>query len=77
MGNVPVLNAWNGPPLRRIVWSPRCYLVPWDDGTLLVGATLEQAGFDERTTVAGVRDLLDAACEIAPVKSEKYESVVM
>ena len=32
----------------------------------LVGATLEQAGFDERTTVAGVRDLLDAACEIAP-----------
>jgi glycine oxidase len=58
--------AWNGPPLRRIVWSPRCYLVPWDDGTLLVGATLEQAGFDERTTVAGVRDLLDAACEIAP-----------
>ena len=58
--------AWNGPPLRRVVWSPRCYLVPWGDGTLLVGATLEQAGFDERATVAGVRDLLDAACEIAP-----------
>jgi glycine oxidase len=58
--------AWRGPPLRRVVWSPRCYLVPWGDGTLLVGATLEQAGFDERATVAGVRDLLDAACEIAP-----------
>jgi glycine oxidase len=58
--------AWNGVPLRRVVWSPRCYLVPLGDGTLLVGATLEQAGFDERTTVAGVRDLLDAACEIAP-----------
>jgi glycine oxidase len=58
--------AWNGPPLRRVVWSPRCYLVPWDDGTLLVGATLEQAGFDERTTVAGVRHLLDAVCEITP-----------
>jgi glycine oxidase len=57
---------WKGPMLRRVVWSERCYLVPWDDGTLLVGATMEDAGFDERTTVAGVRDLLDAACEIAP-----------
>jgi glycine oxidase len=58
--------AWNGAPLRHVVWSPRCYLVPWDDGTLLVGATVEQAGFEERTTVAGVRDLLEAACEIVP-----------
>ena len=58
--------AWNGPPLRRVVWGERCYLVPWDDGTLLVGATVEEAGFDERTTVAGVRDLLDAACDLVP-----------
>ena len=27
---------------------------------MLVGATVEDAGFEERTTVAGVRDLLDA-----------------
>ncbi len=58
--------AWSGPTLRRVTWSDRCYLVPWDDGTLLVGATVEEAGFDERATVAGVRDLLDAACEIVP-----------
>jgi glycine oxidase len=58
--------AWQGPPIRRIIWSERCYLVPWDDGTLLVGATEEDAGFDERTTAAGVRDLLEAACEIVP-----------
>jgi len=58
--------AWAGAPLRRVTWSSRCYLVPWDDGTLLVGATVEEAGFDERATVAGVRDLLDAACEIVP-----------
>ena len=58
--------AWNGPTLRRVIWGERCYLVPWDDGTLLVGATMEEAGFEERTTVAGVRDLLDAACELAP-----------
>jgi glycine oxidase len=58
--------GWTGTPLRRVTWSSRCYLVPWDDGTLLVGATVEEAGFDERATVAGVRDLLDAACEIVP-----------
>ena len=58
--------AWTGTPLRRVTWSHGCYLVPWDDGTLLVGATVEDVGFDERTTVAGVRDLLDAACDLVP-----------
>jgi glycine oxidase len=58
--------AWRGTRLRRVVWSPKCYLVPWDDGTVLVGATMEDAGFDERATVAGVRDLLEAACELTP-----------
>jgi glycine oxidase len=58
--------GWSGTQLRRVTWSRRCYMVPWDDGTVLVGATVEEAGFDERATVAGVRDLLDAACEIVP-----------
>jgi glycine oxidase len=58
--------AWRGTPLRRVTWSDRCYLVPWQDGTVLVGATVEQAGFDERTTVAGVRDLIEAACDVVP-----------
>jgi glycine oxidase len=58
--------AWNGPILRRVTWGGRCYLVPWDDGTLLVGATVEEAGFDDRATVAGVRDLLEAACDLVP-----------
>ena len=57
---------WVGTPLRRVTWSARCYLVPWEDGSLLVGATVEEAGFDERTTVAGIRDLLDAASELVP-----------
>jgi glycine oxidase len=33
---------------------------------VLVGATLEDVGFDDRATVAGVRDLLDSVCEIVP-----------
>jgi glycine oxidase len=52
-------------PLNRIVWGPRCYLVPVS-GSILVGATVEDAGFDERTTVAGVRDLLESACDLIP-----------
>ena len=58
--------AWGGPPLHRIVWGPRCYLVPAGPGTILVGATVEDVGFDERTTAAGVRELLDAACHLIP-----------
>jgi glycine oxidase len=54
------------PPLTRIVWGPRCYLVPVSSGSILVGATVEDAGFDERTTVAGVRDLLESACDLIP-----------
>jgi glycine oxidase len=57
---------WRGAPLNHIIWGPDCYVVPWEDGTVLVGATVEDVGFDERTTAAGVRDLLDAACELLP-----------
>ena len=58
--------GWSGPPVSRVTWDDRCYVVPWPDGTLLVGATTEDVGFDERTTVAGVRGLLDAACDLLP-----------
>jgi glycine oxidase len=58
--------AYDGPDLQRIVWGPGCYLVPISAGSILVGATVEDAGFDERATVAGVRDLLDAACDLVP-----------
>ena len=58
--------AWDGPALNRIVWGSRCYLVPAAAGTILVGATVEDAGFDERTTAGGVRELLDAACDLVP-----------
>jgi glycine oxidase len=57
---------WQGPHLRRMMWADRCYLVPWGDGSLLVGATVEDVGFDERNTVAGIRMLLDAVCEVLP-----------
>jgi glycine oxidase len=51
---------WAGEPLPHVMWSDDCYVVPWLDGTVLVGATVEHVGFDERTTVAGVERLLSA-----------------
>ena len=58
--------GWRGHPIETILWGPECYVVPRLDGTILVGATVEDVGFDEHATAAGVRDLLDAACDLMP-----------
>jgi glycine oxidase len=58
--------AFSAPPLTRVVWGARAYLVPWLDGTVLIGATSEDVGFDESATVEGVRRLLEAAGELLP-----------
>lgn len=52
--------------LRRTTWVPGAYLVPRSDGRLLIGATVEEAGFDRHVTAAGIRALLDAALSAAP-----------
>ena len=52
--------------IRRVVWVPGAYLVPRDDGRLLVGATVEDAGFDTRVTAGGMQTLLNAALAAAP-----------
>lgn len=53
-------------PAARIVWGSSCYLVPWRDGTVLAGATVEDVGFDEAATVAGVQQLLAASAALMP-----------
>lgn len=58
--------AWPAAPLTSIVWGADCYVVPRRDRTILVGATMEEVGFDERTTAGAVRDLLAAACALLP-----------
>jgi glycine oxidase len=54
------------PALRRVVLGPRCYLVPRDDGRILIGSTLEFVGYRREVTARAVRDLLDAAIELVP-----------
>lgn len=55
------------PPAAHVIWGPDCYLVPLQDGTVLVGATVEDVGFDERSTAAAVHHLLQVAQAVFPV----------
>jgi glycine oxidase len=50
----------------HVVYSKRGYLVPRADGRLLVGATVEDAGFDKSLTADGIASLRHIASEIAP-----------
>jgi glycine oxidase len=59
--------GWNaGDRPAHVVWTDDCYIVPWSDGTVLVGATSEEVGFDESTTAAGVHELIAAAIRALP-----------
>jgi len=54
------------PLLRHVVWTGRIYLVPRGDGRLIVGATVEERGFDDRLTAGGMLALLDGAWRALP-----------
>jgi glycine oxidase len=58
------------PLIRHVVWMPKGYLVPRRDGRLLVGATVEERGFDDAITAGGVYGLLDAAWRTVPAIEE-------
>jgi glycine oxidase len=52
--------------IRRVVWGPDGYLVPWPDGSVLVGSTVEDVGFDETHTADAVEKLRAAAAGLVP-----------
>jgi glycine oxidase len=58
--------------VRGLVRGRPCYLVPRPDGTVVVGATVEEKGFDLTVQVGAVADLLDDARRLIPVV-EEYE----
>lgn len=55
------------PPFRKIVGGRGVYCVPRDDGRVLVGATVEEAGFDTTVDPAAVERLLAVARAVVPV----------
>ena len=52
--------------LKHVIRSPQAYLIPRSDGRLLVGATVEEAGFDKRTDLATIQRFHRAALELVP-----------
>ena len=54
------------PPIRHIIIGHGIYLAPKQDGTVLVGATKEEVGFDTRVTAGGALGLLEAAVQLIP-----------
>ncbi len=54
------------PPLRAVVFGLDAYLLPRLDGTVVVGATVERAGYDKTTTAGGVAWLLNSLAALCP-----------
>ena len=66
-GQMLALQMPRGAPLPdHVVWGPDIYLVPRSDGRLLIGATVEEMGFDAQLTAGGMMDLLRDAWEVLP-----------
>jgi glycine oxidase len=57
------------PILRRVIFGTRAYVVPRDDGRVLVGSTLEFVGYRREVTAGAVHDLLGAALRLVPALS--------
>jgi glycine oxidase len=56
--------------LTRVLRMPPAYLVPRGDGRYVLGATMEERGFDTTVTAGAVFELLRDASELVPGISE-------
>lgn len=56
----------HAPVSQRVLESEEIYLVPRDDGRLLLGATMEEVGFREMNTTDGTRGLLNSVMSLVP-----------
>lgn len=52
--------------LRHVIRAPDVYLVPRSDGRIVIGSTVEEAGYDKRTDVDTIQRLHRAAIRLVP-----------
>jgi glycine oxidase len=69
----------SGTPIRHVLRSERGYIVPRNmevPQTVVVGSTIENAGYEKRVTSGGIEKILSAANELAPelAKAEIVET---
>ena len=60
----------DAPLVSHVLWAPGVYLVPRHGGRLVIGATVEEKGFDDRLTAGGIFALLEAAWRAVPAIEE-------
>jgi glycine/D-amino acid oxidase-like deaminating enzyme len=65
-----MLAVVGGPKLQHVIRGDDAYLVPRSDGRIVVGSTLEDAGYDKRVSVNTIQRLFQAAVELFPGLSE-------
>jgi glycine oxidase len=58
------------PLLTHVLWGPGTYMVPRKDGRLIIGATVEEKGFDTDITAGGQLALLTHAWRCVPTIEE-------
>lgn len=65
-GQMIELRCRGAAPFSRLLKSTGGYLVPRTDGRVVVGSTMDMAGFDKRVTAKGALKLLRAALDLVP-----------
>ncbi len=58
------------PLINHVLWAPGVYMVPRRSGRLILGATVEEKGFDTTLTAGGLLTLLEAAWRAVPAIEE-------
>jgi glycine oxidase len=61
-----MLAVVGGPALQHVIRADEVYLVPRSDGRIVIGSTLEHAGYNKQTDVETIQRLLHAARELVP-----------
>jgi glycine oxidase len=56
--------------LAHVVWTEQIHMAPKGDGRLIVGATVEERGFDDAVTAGGLYALLEGARRAFPAIEE-------
>jgi len=71
-----MLGVVGGPELKHVIRAENVYLVPRSDGRVVIGSTLEEAGFNKQTDVATIEGLLRSAIELVPAltKARQHET---
>lgn len=65
-----MLAVVGGPVVRHVIRSSAVYLVPRSDGRILIGSTVEEAGYDKRTDAPTIQGLHHAAIRLVPALAQ-------